>query len=51
MNERDKAFEWLNKAFAERAPWLIELNVNPDWQPIRDDPRFAEILKKTNLFR
>jgi DNA-binding winged helix-turn-helix (wHTH) protein/TolB-like protein/Flp pilus assembly protein TadD len=51
MNDHDRAFDWLNKALAERTPWLIELNVNPDWQPIRDDARFAEILGKLNLFR
>ena len=49
MDEREKAFEWLDKAFTERTPWLIELNVNPDWEPIRDDPRFQEMLRKLNL--
>jgi hypothetical protein len=49
MNERDQAFEWLDKAFAERSPWLIELNVNPDWEPIRDDPRFRKIVRKVGL--
>ncbi|HEX3100827.1 MAG TPA: winged helix-turn-helix domain-containing protein [Pyrinomonadaceae bacterium] len=48
LNDRDKAFEWLNKAVAERTPWLIELNVNPELAPIRDDPRFQEILQKVN---
>lgn len=49
VGEREKAFEWLEKAFTERAPWLIEIKVNQDWEPIRDDPRYQEILRKMNL--
>ena len=49
MNERDKAFEWLEKAYDERTPWLIELNVTPEFEPIRDDPRFQDLLRRIGL--
>jgi TolB-like protein/Flp pilus assembly protein TadD len=49
MGEREKAFEWLEKAYSEPAPWLIELNVNHDWEPIRDDPRFLKMLRNLGL--
>ena len=46
MNDRDKVFEWLEKAYLERAPWLFELNVTPEFDPIRDDPRFADLVNR-----
>lgn len=49
MGEQAKALDWLDKAFTERTPWLIELDVNPDWEQIRDEPRFKETLRKINL--
>ena len=49
MGERDKAFDWIEKAFKERTPWLIELNVNPEWEPIRADPRFEELKRRAGL--
>ncbi len=49
MGEKDKAFEWLEKAYAERTPWMFELNVTPELAPIRDDPRFSELLRRIGL--
>ena len=49
MGERDKAFDWLSKAFEERSAWLIELNVDPQWAAIRDDSRFQELVARVGL--
>jgi TolB-like protein/DNA-binding winged helix-turn-helix (wHTH) protein/Tfp pilus assembly protein PilF len=49
MGEKDRAFEWLERAYAERSCWLYELNVDPDWEPIRDDPRFHDLVKRIGL--
>ena len=37
LGEDDKAFEWLGRAFDEKAAWMIYLSV---------DPRFKNLLKK-----
>jgi tetratricopeptide (TPR) repeat protein len=49
INDMDKAFEWLDKAFDARFGPLIYLKVNPIWDPMRSDPRFADRLKRVGL--
>ena len=51
LNDHDKAFEWLEKAYAERSCWLYELNVNPDWDNIRNDERFINLTRRVGLPR
>ncbi|HKP68391.1 MAG TPA: winged helix-turn-helix domain-containing protein [Pyrinomonadaceae bacterium] len=46
MNEKDKAIEWLEKAYEERSPWLFEINVTPELYPLRDDPRFQDLASR-----
>jgi serine/threonine-protein kinase len=49
LGEKDQAFEYLNKA-VERREWrIIMLNVDPPLDPLRDDPRFAEIVRRVGL--
>jgi serine/threonine-protein kinase len=46
--EKDSAFEWLERAYVQR--WgLTDIKVSPFFRKIRDDPRFAALLKKMNL--
>jgi tetratricopeptide (TPR) repeat protein len=49
MGEKDLAFAWLEKAFAERSHWLVWLRLDPRWDPIRGDPRFEELLTRVGL--
>jgi TolB-like protein/Tfp pilus assembly protein PilF len=49
LDEKDQAFEWLEKAYEERSPMLVYLRVNPLFDNIRSDPRFKAILKKMGL--
>jgi TolB-like protein/Tfp pilus assembly protein PilF len=49
LGENDKAFVWLEKAYDERAGWLIELKVEPAWENIRSDPRFQDLLRRIGL--
>jgi serine/threonine-protein kinase len=44
LKDKDQAFIWLNKAFQERADWMVNLKVDPRFDSIRSDPRFAELL-------
>jgi serine/threonine protein kinase/tetratricopeptide (TPR) repeat protein len=45
--EKDKAFEWLEKAYEEH--FTIAIKVNPVFDPLRSDPRFADLLRRMNL--
>jgi len=45
--DHDRAFASFDRACEERAGYLVYLNVDPAVDPIRNDPRFAEILRKT----
>jgi len=40
-----EAFEYLERAVAERDPLVIFLNVWPDLDPLRDDPRYQAIVR------
>ena len=47
----DEAFDCLDEAIAHRDPALVHLAVAPDWDGLRDDPRFDDRLKKMGLPR
>ena len=49
LDEKDQAFEWLEKAYEGRSPMLVYLRVNPLFDNIRSDPRFKAMLKKMGL--
>jgi len=40
LGEKDQAFAWLDKAYAERSGWLLELKFEPAWDNLRTDSRF-----------
>lgn len=46
--EGDQALEWLEKAYKEREPSLVTLNVWPQGT-LRDDPRFQALLRRLNF--
>jgi len=49
LNENNRAFECLEKAYEERFELLIELKTSLYFDPIRIDPRFPELLKKISF--
>jgi TolB-like protein/Tfp pilus assembly protein PilF len=49
MSERDSAFEWLEKAFAEHDTFLPWLNSDPDFDPLRSDPRFDALIRRIGI--
>ncbi len=51
LQETEKAFEWLMKAYQERSVWLIHLHlkVDPRLNTLHSDPRFQEILRLMNF--
>jgi len=42
----EKAFEWLEVAYKEGNPDLIELNTEPVFDRIRSDPRFSDLMRR-----
>jgi Flp pilus assembly protein TadD len=49
MADADAAFLWLGRAIDERAPMTLFAGVHPALDPVRDDPRFAGILRRIGL--
>jgi serine/threonine protein kinase/Flp pilus assembly protein TadD len=49
LGDRDKAFAELNKAFESRDWELFRISADTYWNPVREDPRFKEMLKRLNL--
>ncbi|HET9793264.1 MAG TPA: protein kinase [Thermoanaerobaculia bacterium] len=49
MGNADAAFAGLDRAVEERNAWLIFLNVEPMFDPIRADPRFAKVVARVGL--
>jgi TolB-like protein/Tfp pilus assembly protein PilF len=49
LGNKDQAFVWLEKAFAERSNYLAYLKVFPLLDPLRSDPRFAKLVQRVGL--
>ena len=49
LGDKDRAFAELEKAADERDCYLLRVVVDPFFDPLRDDPRFKDILKRMNL--
>jgi adenylate cyclase len=49
LGEKDKAFEWLEKAYEERNGSMLQLRSDPDVDSLRDDPRFQALLRRMNF--
>jgi TolB-like protein/tetratricopeptide (TPR) repeat protein len=47
--ELDLAFEWFDRALAEHDPGLVEMCGGPIRLTLRDDPRYAALLRKMKL--
>ena len=49
VGDNDAALSSLEKAYAERSNLLTALKVEPVYDPLRDDPRFQELLRHVGL--
>ncbi len=49
LGERGRALEWLERAGEERSPRLVFLSVEPSFDGLRADPRFAAVRQKLGL--
>ena len=50
LGDKDHAFESLQKAYEDRSiGTVLALKVDPACDPLRSDPRFADLLRRMNL--
>ena len=49
LGEKEQAFEYLNKAIEKRQGQLVQLNVEPSFDILRDDLRFDELVRRVGL--
>jgi serine/threonine-protein kinase len=51
IGEKDRAFQWLARAYEERNPLLVYANVMPYYDNLRTDQRFRVLIKRLGLSR
>jgi len=49
LGDKGKAFFWFEKVFEQRDPFVLQFKVEPAFDPLRDDPRYAALLRKIGL--
>jgi TolB-like protein/DNA-binding winged helix-turn-helix (wHTH) protein/Tfp pilus assembly protein PilF len=49
IGDKDQAFIWFEKAYAQHSTELASLKVAPACDPLRSDPRFQELLRRLRL--
>jgi TolB-like protein/DNA-binding winged helix-turn-helix (wHTH) protein len=49
LGDKDQAFIWLEKAYQDHGVELWTLKGDPAFAPLRDDPRFQDLLRRMNL--
>ncbi len=49
LGKKDQAFAWLERAYEERSFFMMYLKVAPNLDPLRSDPRFADLVRRVGL--
>jgi len=47
--DKEQVLRWLQKAYDQRETPLMHLDVAWDWDFLRDDPRFKDLLRRMNF--
>jgi hypothetical protein len=46
IGETEEAMTWLERAYEERDPLLVNAKTDPRLDPLRSDPRFQDLLRR-----
>jgi serine/threonine-protein kinase len=46
LGDRDAAFRWLERGYREKSDRMVDLLVEPRFDPIRGDPRYDDLLRR-----
>jgi TolB-like protein/DNA-binding winged helix-turn-helix (wHTH) protein/Tfp pilus assembly protein PilF len=49
LGEHDQALQWLEKAMLQRDDFITHINVDPEFDSLRSDPRFQRMLQRIGL--
>jgi len=49
LGDNEKGYEWLERSYSRREPLLLWVTVNTDFDGIRSDPRYLDLLKRLGL--
>jgi len=49
LDDKEQAFAWMERAYQEKSTILQFLKVHPFVDPVRDDPRFVDLLRRVGL--
>lgn len=49
LGDKDQAFAWLEKGYAQHSNLMTTLKVDPVFDPLRGDPRFQDLLRRVGL--
>ncbi|PWT86721.1 MAG: hypothetical protein C5B58_00920 [Acidobacteria bacterium] len=49
LGKREEALHWLEKAYEQRAEWMVILKVDQCFDDLRNDPRFQDLLRRMNF--
>jgi len=49
LADKDQAFHWLDEAYKEHSEYLVYIQSDPMADTIRDDPRYAALLRKVGI--
>ena len=46
LGDKEQSFMWLERAYAERSPGMVDLKEAPWFDKIRDDRRYADLVRR-----
>jgi hypothetical protein len=49
LGDKDQAFAWMEKCYQERSNFMVYLKAVPLLDPLRSDPRFADLVRRVGL--
>ena len=49
LGRKEEAFAWLEKTFAAHDPAVLQFNIDPAFESLRSDPRYARLVERIGL--